>query len=788
MEIQYVGEHLLAGLLGRIFIYSAFIAAILAFILYYQGSKPGNIHKRNSQKKAARVLFISHVIALAATAAVMLHMLYHHYFEYQYVWQYSSRDLPLQYIISSFWAGQEGSFLIWAMLQAFVGLALLFNAGEWENRVMAIYSAAQAFITSTILGLNLGFINIGQSPFLLLRDTVDSIKDTIFENPDYLQVLTDGNGLNPLLENYWMVTHPPALFLGYASLLVPFCFAVAGLWSKKYTEWIKPAIPWTSFAVLALGVGIILGGLWAYVSLTFGGFWAWDPVENASLVPWLVLVAALHFMIIARKQKNALLFASLFTPLSYFFVIYATYLTRSGILGETSAHSFGENGMVFQLYLTLAAFFFVPVFLIIKNYKHLKLNLTENTWTREFWMFAGSLILILAAFQIIFVTSVPVWNAVLGTNFAPPLNVVAFYNKWQLPFSFLILIFIGTASYLWYKSSDMKSFVRKISISAGIALALTVIAYMTLIPNFYYCIFLFAGIFAFVISVDLIISLLKKSVNPAGMITHAGFAIFIAGCIITFSNSTTISKNTSGMSLGNRKANSENQVLILNDTVPMGNFKVVYSGKEVKGRESFYTLEFFTKENKKLTKSFEVHPSVNRNERMGFVYNPSTKRMLTKDVYTYISFADDTPNSTPIVENHEIKTGDTVKIRMSMLVLDSLSVVSANPVPDPDNITIVSHFKLIDKHVGLTYYCKPAYKILNREVIYDDGQMADKRYRVRFEKVSDTPGNIFISVFEEKTDYIVVKAVINPYINLIWLGCILTFIGLLLAIMKRIKK
>ncbi|MDO9512681.1 MAG: cytochrome c biogenesis protein CcsA [Bacteroidales bacterium] len=789
MEIQYVGEHLLAGLLGRIFIYAAFFAAILAFILYYQSVKTQDESKRKSLKKTARLLFIVHTASLAGAAAVMLHMLYYHYFEYQYVWQYSSRDLPLQYIISSFWAGQEGSFLIWTMLQSFIGLVLLFTAREWERHVMAIYSVAQALLTSTILGLNLGFIKIGQSPFLLLRETVDTVKDSIFENADYVSQLVDGNGLNPLLENYWMVTHPPALFLGYASVLVPFCFAVAGLWSKKYSEWIKPALPWTSFAVLALGVGIILGGLWAYVSLTFGGFWAWDPVENASLVPWLIIVAALHFMLIARKQKNALLFSVIFTPLAYFLVIYATYLTRSGVLGETSAHSFGANGMILQLYIILATFFLIPAILIIKNYRHLKSNFTENTWTREFWMFAGALILVLSAFQIIFVTSIPVWNGIFGSNFAPPLNVVAFYNKWQLPFTFLVLIFIGAASYLWYKSNDLRVFSKRISIAAIIALVITIIlSFSILSKGFYYSIFVFASVFAAVVSVDLMISMLKKFVNPAGMLTHLGFAIFITGTIITFSNSTTISKNTSGMNLGNRKANSENQVLILNDTVAMGSYFVAYSSKETKGRESFYTLEFFNKNNSGYKKEFEVTPSVNRNERMGYVYNPSTKRLFLRDIYTFISYADASSTSTPLIENAEISKGDTIPVRMSYLIFDSISLESSNSQPDPDNISIVSHFQLVDRNVGLTYYCKPTYKVLNREVTQIDGQMADKKYRVRFEKISDTPGNIFISVFEEKVDYIVVKAVINPYINLIWLGCILTFTGLIIAIIKRRKK
>src|SRR5205085_7221679 len=146
----------------------------------------------------------------------------------------------------------------------------------------------------------------------------------------------DGSGLNQLLQNYWMVIHPPVLFLGFASTIVPFSFAIAGLWKKNFSGWTRVALPWTLFSCAILGTGIMLGAMWAYESLTFGGYWAWDPVENASLVPWMVLVAGIHTLLIYKHSGHSLRTTHLFFIIAFGLVLYSTFLTRSGILGETS--------------------------------------------------------------------------------------------------------------------------------------------------------------------------------------------------------------------------------------------------------------------------------------------------------------------------------------------------------------------------------------------------------------------------------------------------------------------
>ena len=195
--------------------------------------------------------------------------------------------------------GRKARFLLWIILTSLVGLSLIRWADrEYRAPVMAVVAFCQVFMLSMIVGLRLGPLEIGITPFATIAEANPNAP--VFQsNPDF--VPADGTGLNDLLQNYWMVIHPPMLFVGFSTMIVPFAFAIAALWKRKYTQWVQPALPWTLLSVMSLGVGIAMGGYWAYETLSFGGFWAWDPVENSSLVPWLVGVAAIHMMLIQKK-------------------------------------------------------------------------------------------------------------------------------------------------------------------------------------------------------------------------------------------------------------------------------------------------------------------------------------------------------------------------------------------------------------------------------------------------------------------------------------------------------
>jgi cytochrome c-type biogenesis protein CcmF len=637
MSINYIGEHLLPGQIGQAFIWTSFLASLMATVLFFLRSREGR-EQNKLLRTGSRSLYVLHVAGVLGAAAVLYYVIFRHYFEYAYVWQYSSRSLRTEYIISCFWAGQEGSFMIWAIWQAVIGLFLLKLSKKWEPQVMAVFSLSQIFLTSMMLGVHLGGIQLGAGPFQLLRERYMSVQGSIFSGPDYLSMIPDGNGLNPLLENIWMTIHPPILFIGYALALVPFSYALAALMRKEYTAWLRPALPWTLFSLTFLGAGILLGGAWAYVSLTFGGFWAWDPVENSSLVPWMTLMAALHLMLIARKQHFALLASFLFACLGYVLVLYATYLTRSGVLAETSAHSFGENGMALQLVVYILVFLLLMAVMVAVRFRSIYEKKKELLLSREFWMFMGALIIILAAFQVMFTTSIPVFNKLLGTSYAPPSNSVAFYNRWQTPFALLIAGFLALSQFLNYDRNDPNSFVRKLFIPFFVALGLTVPFVLTgVVTRFNFILFLFFILLAIVSSLANMLFTTSRPRNWGGMITHLGFGLFLLGVLITFSNSETISANTSGIDLGSERSNRENLLLTRGDTLYMSGFYVTYVTNVRTGNFTDYQVDFLKRKKGKYTLQFTLHPTVNVHPTMGAVYNPDTKHFPGRDYYTYIA-------------------------------------------------------------------------------------------------------------------------------------------------------
>jgi len=640
----YTGEHLIYGIIGKSLTWFSFFSSLISAILFITivSGKRGSLKHILS---AARTFYILHVASLIGVIIVLYILIFHHYFEYTYVWQYSSRALPFKYIISCFWAGQEGSFLVWAACQAVIGLFLIRRSGEWEPPVMTVVSLSQIFVTSMLLGITILGFRIGSNPFVLLRHTYAGQPGTIFEHPDYLQFINDGNGLNPLLENIWMTIHPPILFIGYALALVPFSYAMAALIKKEFTSWLRPALPWILLSLTFLGAGILLGGAWAYVSLTFGGFWSWDPVENSSLVPWLTLIASLHFVIIARRQHFALFAAFIFSLLSYILVLYATFLTRSGVLSETSAHSFGDNGLTAQLLVYLVIFIILMIVFIVLNAKNILDKRRDELLSREFWMFIGSLIIALAAFQIIFTTSIPVFNKVFGTSVAPPADNVGFYNRWQLPYALLVAGFIGFSQFLNYSANTPGTVFRKI-------LPPFLLAFLSSLPfvisgvirNFNFFLFLFFILFALFASLTNLFFRSSRPRNPGAVLTHLGFIVFLLGTLITFSNSRIISTNTSRFDFGNEKNNAENLMLTKGDTLYMAGFYVTYLEKFRQGNTTEYRIDFLKMKGSGMIHQFSLFPSVNVHPSMGAVYNPSTRHFPLMDYYTYISQVGEGPD------------------------------------------------------------------------------------------------------------------------------------------------
>jgi cytochrome c-type biogenesis protein CcmF len=427
--------HYFIGNLGHLFVIGSFVTALITSFAYWRATATNNLALQNEWLQNGRIAFILHSILVLGIVATLFSIIYNHYFEYHYAYAHSSLHLPGQYMVSCFWEGQEGSFLLWLFWQALLGLIIMRAKGIWEAPVMTIFALVQAFLASMILGVVIPGLDIklGSSPFVLLRDAMD---DPIFKlQPDFIP--KDGNGLNALLQNYWMVIHPPTLFLGFALTLVPFSYAMAGLWQRKYVEWIKPALSWTLVGGAILGLGILMGGYWAYETLSFGGYWNWDPVENAVYVPWLVLIASLHTLITYNTSKSGLSFSIILVISTFILILYSTFLTRSGILGDASVHSFTDLGLSGQLLVYLLFFAAGAAWLVAIRWKEIPTSEKEiNTYSREFWIFLGATILCLMGFQVMVPTSYPVYNKVVGllgghSTLAIPGDQLAFYSRFQ---------------------------------------------------------------------------------------------------------------------------------------------------------------------------------------------------------------------------------------------------------------------------------------------------------------------------------------------------------------------
>jgi len=750
-EIEYIGEHTFAGQLGHWLALISFVSAVFAGVGYLLHTLKGE----DGWRSLGRLFFRLHTASVLGIIVTLFVMLFNHWFEFDYVWKHSNSAMPLQYIASCFWEGQEGSFLLFTFWNVVLGNILIWRAKEWEGPVLTVFALTQVFLASMLLGVYIGDVRIGSSPFLLIRELPENQAMPWTKVPDYLSKIEqfkDGRGLNPLLQNYWMVIHPPTLFLGFAATLVPFAYAIAGLWKNRLKDWMTPALPWTFFGIMVLGTGVLMGGAWAYEALSFGGFWAWDPVENGSLVPWIVLVGTGHLMLINKRKETSLFTTLLLAMGTWLLVLYSTFLTRSGVLGDTSVHSFTGEGMLPGLlvliltfvtlstvmlnrdkqlrlyYLVLGIGLLVagyvldklPTAIVIFGLLTLAMTLVayftrtefkdtaeEDGTSREFWLFIGSLVLLLSAVQITWTTSIPVYNLLLETlgdsvKRAPPVEPIPHYNKWQIPFAFIVSLLVGVGQYLRYKNTDMRRFWRELAISiigaaviTGLLVRLLEFQWIeaTLIA------LIFATAFAALANSVYLFKVLKGSLKNAGpSVAHVGFALVLLGATISTSRQEPISRNVKGpllSSLSNDFNDNEEMLLYKGDTVPIGEHFVTYTDSRKDGVNLHFDMDYLKAEPRHFskgdtvrvrnsifiakddhvagtsfhldqpdhwfpldsaahsifwhsavwssttagTKEFSLEPFVQLNPRFGNVAEPSTRHWAHKDLYTHIRYA-----------------------------------------------------------------------------------------------------------------------------------------------------
>lgn len=644
-EINYIGEHLWLGQIGHFAIVLAFVSALFSAYAFYQ-----SLRTDNSWERWGKWSFIVHGVSIFTVIGLILFAMTSRYYEYDYVYRTVSDASPMHYLLAAFWADQEGSFLLWMFWHVILGWIFMVKGRSWTAPTLISLALIQVFLTSMLLGVFLPFtesdFKIGSNPFILVRDVFDA---PIFTNADYL-TLIEGRGLNPLLQNYWMTIHPPVLFLGFASLSIPFCMTIAGLSTDRHKELMSLLLKWALFAGFIFGLGILMGGAWAYEALTFGGYWAWDPVENSSLVPWLFLIAGIHTNVIAKATQFSFKTTYIYYILAFILVLYSTFLTRSGILGDTSVHAFTTMGLENQLLLFILFFLGLGIYKLITGAKNVPVKAKEEpVYSREFWMFVGALILCFSGLLMTASTSLPVYNKIVEI-WNPdhiPLAIedpVHHNNKYQLWIGVFIGLLSGLAILLRYHGANWnsyrKKYIKHIGATSLISLIGTLLIGRTL--NMYawqHNVFLFAGIFTIACNIDYIIFFIKRNTKMSGAaFSHLGFGILILGIMFSGLNKRTITAS-SFVQQDFAEGEAINRAIILIKDQPFftSGYWINYKGDTLVDNLRKYELEFAKINNKEeVVDDFTTFPSAiyNRDFTKIEAFNPGTSRNLTYDVFT----------------------------------------------------------------------------------------------------------------------------------------------------------
>ncbi len=762
------------GQLGHFFILLSFISIAFSSLSYFLASKRIDSELSNSWKKLGRIGFITHSLSVLSIIGILFYVMSQLMYEYAYVFEHCSDDLPMRYIFSAFWEGQEGSFLLWMFWHCILGLIVLKTSKSWESPVMAFLALVEIVLASMLLGIYIEVgdmvYKMGSNPTLLLRDVFNA---PIFQNADYLASIK-GDGLNPLLQNYWMTIHPPTLFLGFASCTIPFAYAAAGFYTRQYTEWINPVLKWALFSCGILGIGILMGGAWAYEALTFGGYWAWDPVENMSLVPWLIFVAGLHTNLIAKSTGRAVKSTFTYYTLGFVLILYSTYLTRSGVLGDTSVHSFTDMGLEWQLIFLVLFFAIVSIYLLFSRKNEIPKQLTEESiYSREFWMFIGALVFLFSGLIIATSTSLPVFNEIVRI-FKPEFDgsvindPIPHYNKFQIWIAVLLSLISGTAIYLRYRANSMNKS-QKYSFLIRSMIYLSIAAIITFIFGLYidywhwkYILLSVCCFYSIIANSVYLITKLKGQLKLAGSVFgHFGFGLMIFGTIVSGLNERIISSNPFVMQ-GIVKDEDLGKVikLIKNERIFSEGYWISYIGDTIDNKTRYFNISFEIEDaEKNVVESFEVRPNVLFSNDLTKVAasNPDTKHYLDKDIFVSVQSLPVTQMDVELAKNAEdslkyVKTtlsiGDTIFTKDKYAILE---YISFNPKHKDFNaqesdIALAAGIRFHSLDKTYNQIIEPTLS-LNQSLLYQfPAQLNDLGIKI---KLNDETFNNFFSIEDE---------------------------------------
>src|SRR2546422_9358750 len=393
-------------------------------------------------------------------------------FSINYVAGHSNRDLPLYFKISAIWGGQEGSLLLWGWF--LTGYAALVVIQNWRK-----HTAMMPYVTAVLMGSSLFFTSM----HLFIANPFNQVVSIARGGARVPFVPADGQGLNPLLQYILNAIHPPVMYLGLVGFAVPFAFAMAAMLSRQLGDtWIRTTRRWTMVAWFFLGTAILLGGKWAYVELGWGGFWGWDPVENASLMPWLIGTAFLHSVMVQEKKGMLKVWNMVLIILAYTMCLFGTFLTRSGVVSSVHAFAQSSIGGYFAAFIVISLS--GALYLLLDRLPLLKSeNQMESIVSRESSFMFNNLILLASCFAVFWGVMSPVfpeWIKGVKITVGPP-----FFNRVNVPIAIFLMFLTGVGPLLAWRKASTNSLKRNFLWPAAIALGSGVVLYFRGVQHFY---------------------------------------------------------------------------------------------------------------------------------------------------------------------------------------------------------------------------------------------------------------------------------------------------------------
>jgi len=736
-------------ILGVTLINLTFISLIICIISYLLSQ-----YKKNNEliNLARWAFYISSGFILIQTVMLMWGILTHQ-FQWQYVFSYSSRDMSVFYLITTFWGGQEGTFLLWMLLGSIYGVILIRKNERNENIVMVFMALILAFIA---------MILIKKSPFSYIWE----IRPHQFQGGE---IPVDGNGLNPLLQNPWMIIHPPVLFIGYSSTMILFAYGMTALITRDYKTWIKHVFPFSIFVGLSLGTGIILGGYWAYTTLGWGGYWGWDPVENSSFIPWLSSLALIHGLIIQKRHgglQRTNVFLALFT---FILVLYGSFLTRSGVLSDFSVHSFSQSEINDYLAAFLAFFFAVAtVFFIFRKPEDKSKQISGSFFTRENFMFFGILTLLLSSILTLFGTSAPLLSSIFMDQ-ATDVSI-EYYYLINTPVVLLLGFFIAVSPGLnWMKKNgDWK---KKFRIPLLFSFLITILIFFLGIKNFIHLTIFFLFVLAIIVNSVMVISMIRKNDwGFGGFLSHVGIGLMIMGMITSSAYDTSVQTTL--------PLNSEKKVL---------DYDMKYTGfrKGPDGKD-----EAVIEIRGTALKNFVAYPKFYWSEfNQAYMRNPSVHNLWIKDIYIapiQVILADEQNNG----KNLEIQKDG--QVYFEDYTIKFLGYEMDGHDSNAGQITISAVLSII--HESQKHELKPSIIIQDDEQKIISAEIPHSSRTISIANINVETNTLTLHITDDEitmagagVELLAVEITEKPLINMLWLGTILMITGLIIALIYRTR-